>query len=140
MHVIDSFGLSQRRASGLIGVSRNTLRHISKQDRDGDLRKRMKELAEQRRRFGCRRLHVLLRREGLVNNHKRTERIYREEKLVLRIRWRKKLAAQGRIEIAKAGRPNELMNLGTLFLRVLFGGDEKISTPRNFDRHSPFLR
>ncbi len=108
MYVIESFGLSQRQASGLIGIGRNTLRHEPKQDKDGDLRKRMKELAEQRRRFGCRRLHVLLKREGLVDNHKRTERIYREEKLALRIRRRKKLASQGRIEIAKAGRPNEL--------------------------------
>jgi putative transposase len=64
----------------------------------------MKELAEQRRRFGCRRLHVLLKRESLVDNHKRTERIYRQEKLALRIRRRKKLASQGRIEISKAGR------------------------------------
>jgi len=121
MHVIESFGLSQRRASGLIGVSRNTLRHTPKQERDGELRKRMKELAEQRRRFGCRRLHVLLRREGLVDNHKRTERIYREEKLALRIRRRKKLAAQGRIEIAKAGRPNELWSMDFLH-DVLYSG------------------
>lgn len=121
MHVIESFGLSQRRASGLIGVSRRTLCHKPEQDRDGELRKRMKELAEQRRRFGCRRLHVLLRREGLVNNHKRTERIYREEKLALRIRRRKKLAAQGRIEIAKAGRPNELWSMDFLH-DVLYSG------------------
>lgn len=108
MHVIQSFGLSQRRASGLIGFNRNTLRHEPKVDKDGELRKRMKELAEQRRRFGCRRLHTMLKREELVINHKRTERIYREEKLALRIRRRKKLASQGRIEITKAERPNEL--------------------------------
>ena len=108
MHVIQSFGLSQRRASDLIGFNRNTLRHEPKEDKDGELRKRMKELAEKRKRFGCRRLHTLLKREELVINHKRTERIYREEKLTLRIRRRKKLASQGRIEIAKAGRANEL--------------------------------
>jgi len=68
----------------------------------------MKELAEKRRRFGCERLHLILKREGLVVNHKRTERIYREERLKLRIRRRKKLASQGRIEISKAERPNEL--------------------------------
>jgi len=106
--VIGSFGLSQRRASRLIGLSRNTLRHEPKPDKDGDLRQRMKELSEQRRRFGCRRLHVLLKREGLVDNHKRTERIYREEKLLLRVRRRKKLASQGRIEISTASRANEL--------------------------------
>lgn len=68
----------------------------------------MKELAEERRRFGCRRLQALLRREGLVVNHKRTERIYREEKLTLRVRRRKKMASHGRVEIQEARRLNEL--------------------------------
>jgi putative transposase len=121
MYVIQNFGLSQRRASCLIGLNRNTLRHEAKQDKDGDLRRRMKELAEQRRRFGCRRLHVLLKREGLVDNHKRTERIYRQEKLALRIRRRKKLASQGRIKISKAGRANELWAMDFLH-DVLYNG------------------
>lgn len=107
-HIISCFGLSQRRASRLIGLSRNILRYEPVPDEDEKLRIRMKEIAEQRRRFGCRRLHVLLKREGLVVNHKRTERLYREEKLALRIRRRKKLAAQGRIDVEKATRPNEL--------------------------------
>ncbi len=68
----------------------------------------MKELAEQRKRFGCRRLHTLLKREGLVINKKRTERIYREEKLTIRVRRRKKGAAKTRVELPKAGRPNQL--------------------------------
>lgn len=68
----------------------------------------MKEIAEQRRRFGCRRVHILLKREGLVVNHKRTERLYKEEKLALRIRKRKKLAAQGRVKIEKPTKPNQL--------------------------------
>lgn len=51
-----------------------------------ELRRRLRELAEERRRFGVQRLHVLLRREGLVVNHKRTERLYREECLSLRLR------------------------------------------------------
>lgn len=107
-HIIESFGLSQRQASGLMGLSRNTLRYQPGPDADEGLRKRMKEIAEKRRRFGCRRLHILLKREGLVVNHKRTERIYREEKLSLRVRRKKKLASQGRIEIEKACRANEL--------------------------------
>ncbi len=68
----------------------------------------MKELAEQRKRFGCRRLHTLLKREGLVINKKRTERIYREEKLTIRVRRRRKGAAQGRVELPRANRPNQL--------------------------------
>jgi putative transposase len=106
--VIGSFGLSQRRATRLIGLGRNTLRYEPGPDGDAALRQRMKEIAEQRRRFGCRRLHVMLKREGLVVNHKRTERIYREEKLALRIRRSKKLAAHGRIDVQKATGPNQL--------------------------------
>jgi len=120
-HIVKCFGLSLRRASRLIGLSRNTLRHEPGPDKDEGLRKRMKEIAEQRRRFGCRRLHVLLKREGLVKNHKKTERIYREEKLSLKIRRRKKLASHGRIEIAKAGRPNELWSMDFLH-DVLYSG------------------
>ncbi len=50
---------------------------------------------------------MLLRREGLVINHKRTERIYREERLSLRIRRRRKLASQGRVELGRAEGVNE---------------------------------
>ena len=106
--MVGSFGLSQRRASGLVGMSRNSLRSRTRVDKDETLRKRMKELAERRRRFGCRRLHVLLRREGLVVNRKRTERVYREERLSLRIRRRKKLAAETRVVPPAAERANEL--------------------------------
>jgi len=102
-----SFGLSQRRASGLVGLCRNTFRYQTRPDNDEYLRKRLKELSEKKRRYGCGRLHLLLKREGLVVNHKRTERIYREEGLMLRIRRRKKLASQGRIELSKAERTNE---------------------------------
>jgi len=67
----------------------------------------MRELAEQRRRFGCERLHVLLKREGLVINHKRTERIYREEGLSLKLRKRKRRACSIRIPMPEASGPNE---------------------------------
>jgi putative transposase len=91
-----------------VDLSRNTLRYKRKPDKDEALRTRMKELAAKHKRYGCRRLHKYLKREGLVINKKRTERVYREEKLKIRVRRRKKLAAQARIEIPKAGRPNQL--------------------------------
>ena len=97
-----------RRASRLIGLGRNTLKYKPKPDNDVELRNRMKALAEQRRRFGCRRLHVLLKREELVVNHKRTERIYREENLSLRVRRRKKMASHCRVEIQGSESINEL--------------------------------
>jgi putative transposase len=75
--------------------------------RDDGLREKIRELAHQRRRFGCPRIHLLLRREGLLINHKRTERIYREEGLSLRKRKRRKTAAQARVTLPTPERPNE---------------------------------
>lgn len=100
--------MSQRRACSLIGISRNTLRYRSRRKmRDETLRKRMRELSERRRRFGSPRIHVLLKREGLVVNHKRTERIYAEEGLSLRVRKRKKRTAMARVELPSPERPNQ---------------------------------
>jgi putative transposase len=78
--------LSQRRACGLIGLHRGTCRYHSRRSEDGRLRVRLRELAETRRRFGYRRLLVLMRREGWQVNHKRLYRLYVEEKLSLRRR------------------------------------------------------
>jgi len=113
-----SFGLSQRRASGLIGLCRNSFRYKAKPDNDEELRRRLKELSEKKRRYGCGRLHLFLRREGLVINHKRTERIYREEGLTLRIRRRKKLASQDRIDLAHL--------IHKFCVAVLFGVNERV--------------
>ena len=79
-----------------MSVNRSTVRHVLLMDKDAELRARLKELADERKRFGARRLHALLRQEGLVLNHKRTERIYREEKLALRKCRTKKRAAMPR--------------------------------------------
>ena len=57
---------------------------------DGPVRRRLRELAAEKRRYGCRRLCLLLRREGVLVNHKRVERIYREEGLSVRRRKRKR--------------------------------------------------
>jgi putative transposase len=59
---------------------------------DTALRTRLRELAGEKRRYGYRRLHVLLQREGTTVNHKRVERIYREEGLSVRRRKRKRAA------------------------------------------------
>jgi putative transposase len=82
--------LSERRACTLIGLDRSTQRYRSRADRNGPLRLRLRELAEQRRRFGYRRLHVLLCREGHAVNKKRVQRLYQQEGLSLRGRRRKK--------------------------------------------------
>jgi putative transposase len=79
-------GISQRRACRLIGWCRASCRYERRPDRDPGLRARLREMAEQRRRFGYRRLHALLSREGVVVNLKRVRRLYREEGLSLRQR------------------------------------------------------
>jgi putative transposase len=96
---VESFGLSVRRACNLVDLWRATYCHQRKSADDKAIRQRLKELAEQRRRFGCHRLHVILKREGLVINHKRTERIYREEGLSLRLKKRKKKVAMLRVKL-----------------------------------------
>ncbi|KSV62452.1 hypothetical protein N185_08550 [Sinorhizobium sp. GW3] len=55
-----------------------TVRYETRRDDDYDLRERMKTLARERRRFGYRRIHVLLRREGRLVNHKKLFRLYRD--------------------------------------------------------------
>ena len=60
------------------------MRYRSTRDDDADLREKLRELANQRRRFGYRRLHILLRREGIMINRKKTQRLYREEGLAVR--------------------------------------------------------
>ena len=66
----------------------------------------MRELAAERRRFGYRRLHVLLRREGLVRNRKRTQRLYREEGLMVRRRRGRKRATGSRAPLLLPALPN----------------------------------
>ena len=83
---------SQRRACRLIGVAPKVYRYRTRRADDGVLRTRLIALAACRRRFGYRRLHLLLRREGFAVNHKKLYRIYREEKLVVRKRGGRKRA------------------------------------------------
>jgi putative transposase len=102
------YGLSERRACRLVGIGRSTLRYRSRpRPEEESWRRRLRELAAQRPRFGYRRLHVLLRREGVIINHKRIERLYREEGLAVRRRRRKRVARDGRGRAAVPERPNQ---------------------------------
>jgi putative transposase len=85
--------ISQRRACGLMEMDRGTCRYRRRRAEDRHLRIRLRELAEIRRRFGYRRLQVLLVREGWRINHKRVYRLYVEEKLSLRRKRGRKRSA-----------------------------------------------
>jgi putative transposase len=106
-HARESLGLSERKACRLINISASVYRYRLKPNNDIALRQRLRELAEQRKRSGSPRLHILLKREGLVINHKRTERIYREEGLGLRKKRHRKGAAGMRVVLTTPMQTNE---------------------------------
>jgi len=100
--------VSERRARRLAGISASSLRYASQRGvADCPVRQRLRALAEQRPRWGSPRLHWLLAREGLVVNHKRTERLYREEHLAVARRRRRKRVSVPRIVPPAPVRPNE---------------------------------
>ena len=108
---IEQKGYSQRRACGLAGLAPKTYRYRSRRCADGDLRRRLRELAAERRRFGYRRLLILLRREGVAVNHKRLFRLYREERLAVRKRGGRKRALGTRAPLTLPQGPNQRWSL-----------------------------
>jgi len=89
---IEERSYSQRRACALVGMHPRTYRYASRRPEDAEVRRRLRELANERRRFGYRRLHILLKREGVGLNHKKLFRLYREERLTVRRRGGRKRA------------------------------------------------
>src|SRR5512139_2573608 len=106
-----AFEVSERRACSALGVDRTLVRYRSARPDDIDLRTRLRELAAQRRRFGYRRLHILMIREGLCMNHKKLRRLYREEGLQVRRRGGRKRALGTRAPIALRQGPNQRWSL-----------------------------
>lgn len=104
--------ISERRACRLVGLSRSVL-HYEAQTAPGNemLKARLVELAHERRRFGYRRLHVLLEREGLHANHKRVHRLYRETGLAVRCRRRRHGVMVERESLALPAAPNEVWSI-----------------------------
>lgn len=104
--VAERFGLSERRVCRIVPLDRNTLRYHSRRQEDAALQTRIREIAEAKRRYGCPRIYVRLRREGWLVNHKKVERLYyREERLSLRRRRRKKASAVPRVALPKPTQP-----------------------------------
>jgi putative transposase len=99
-------GISERKAYELVGLRRSTHRYSPTSNNDDSrLRKRIKKLAESYRRYGYRRIQVLLEREGLAVNHKRIT--YCEEDLTIRKKRQKKLVVQ-RVPMDEAERPYQI--------------------------------
>ena len=110
-HLQALLDVSERRACRVIAADRSVIRYQSRRDDDGMLREKLRELAHQRRRFGYRRLHILLRREGLTLNRKKTQRLYREEGLTVRRRKGRKRAVGARAPAPVPALPNQRWSL-----------------------------
>ena len=91
-HVVAVHGVSQRRACEVLAVDRSGVRYRSIRPDDAAERAAMKAVAAERRRFGYRRIHIMLKRQGIVMNLKKLRRLYREEKLQVRKRGGRKRA------------------------------------------------
>lgn len=119
VHLQARMGLSERRACAIVGADRKMVRYRSRRPSDAALRGRLRELANERRRFGYRRLYVLLRREGEPSGINRIFRLYQEEGLAVRKRRARRKAVGTRAPILTEARPNARWSLD--FLHDQFG-------------------
>lgn len=104
--------ISERRACRLVGISRTVLHYEPKlSEQNVVLGKRIRELAAERRRFGYRRIHALLRREGLQANHKRVHRLYRHAGLAVARRRKRIRVAVEREPLLRPSKPNEVWSM-----------------------------
>lgn len=120
-HLQALLDVSERRACRVIGADRTVIRYRSRRDDDGALREKLRELAHQRRRFGYRRLHILLRREGLTLNRKKTQRLYHEEGLTVRRRKGRKRAVGARAPAPVPALPNQRWSLDFVHDQMITG-------------------
>lgn len=110
-HLRAAHGVSQRRACAVLAVDRSSVRYRPRTAEDASVRARIHELAAERRRFGYRRLHWLIGREGIVMNHKKFRRLYREERLQVRRRSGRKRALGSRAPLALPDGPDQRWSL-----------------------------
>ena len=108
--------ISERRACQLVGLSRSVLSYEPiRSEQTQALQSRIVEIAHERRRFGYRRIQMMLRREGMVVNHKRTYRLYREAGLTVRKRRKRQGVAVPRLPLDQPSGPNEVWSMDFVF-------------------------
>jgi len=110
-HLRADHAVSERRACLVIGADRTSVRYRRRRGDDGAVRARLRALAAERRRFGYRRLHVLLGREGIRLNHKKLRRLYGLERLQVRRRGGRKRAVGTRAPMTLPEGPNQRWSL-----------------------------
>lgn len=123
--------ISERRACALVGLARTTARRaIEENPATASPKGRITELAHERRRFGYRRIHDLLRREGVHANHKRVYRLYREAGLTVRKRRRRKLVMLDRQALHVPTGPNEIWSMDFVMDALATGRPHQVSDDR----------
>lgn len=110
-HLKAIMGLSERRACQIISADRKTIRYQSCRPPEAELRMKLRDLANQRRRFGYRRLFIVLRREGEPSGINRIYRLYREEGLSVRKRKARRRAVGTRAPILVEAKANARWSL-----------------------------
>jgi transposase InsO family protein len=110
-HLRAVMGLSERRACRIVAIDRKTARYASKRPADAELRAELRDLANARRRFGYRRLFILLRQRGERSGKNRIYRLYREEGLTVRKRRARRRAVGTRAPIVVEAKPNARWSL-----------------------------
>lgn len=135
-----AFGIPQRRACQLIKFQRSSYYYRNRKNPQTELRVRLKDLAASRVRYGYRRLHILLQREGWQINHKRVYRLYKQEGLSLRLKTTKKRVSEPRIPLPAPSAPNECWSVDFVADRLSDGRPIRMLTlVDNFSRMSPAI-
>ena len=107
VQLMEIFQVSQRRACDVLQVDRSSMRYQSRRGDDAELRDAIKQVSRERRRFGYRRIHVMVARQGFVVNHKKLRSIYTEERLQVRRRGGRKRALGTRKPMVLPDGPNQ---------------------------------
>lgn len=109
-HLIQTFGLSIRRACRLACISRSTYLYQAKPNDDSEIIEAIKKVLSKNSKYGCGMIHLKLRQQGYKINHKRTERIYQSQQLQLNRRKRRaKIACKERIPVELPEEPMKML-------------------------------
>lgn len=135
--LIDKFGVSERRSCHVLEVNRSTYRYeLTLIKNDQVVIKRMTEIVQKHRRYGYPRVHVMLSREGLVQNRKRTQRIYHEQGFSLRLKRKKKKQYYPRVVKPQAQQTGEVWSMD--FVSDSLTSARRLRTLTVIDHHSRF--
>ena len=118
---VKEHGVSERQACRLVGANRTTVRYYTRRASEEELKRRIREIAMKHRRYGYRRVHILLRREGKKVNHKRVYRLYKNLGLKVLKRGGRKRAVGARKATHVVNAPNQCWALDFVHDRLANG-------------------